>query len=1392
MAKKIFNLAIKIFTSYLMIVGVISSVYAQDTLTVGEARIKLVDDVPMYINGTIINNDSAIFNSGNIYIKGNIINNHTSELFTKGEEGRVIFIGDTLQQVAGQYPVRFNKLKLEKPDSLLFGQTITVSDSVIFIKGIINLNGENMYLDNSDLSVNGLLDVEKDTARIVSDSGYVWSELPLATYISQKGLGMGLHLSNISGGDLKIERGHTSEITVTDGSIKKYFNLYPTNANQDADVSIYYLDNADFDDVNCTEADFKLWSSYTEGYYYENKYGELYAADDSVFTNGDIINIQNPTRITIADHICDNPPIVDLGGDTMHICFGNTESINAGNPGYDFMWNTGATTQQIYVSTTGNYFVTVTDPHGCFTIDSITVVIDSIPHPEFTTVSGGSYECAGDTFYFTNTSTIDISGAPMTYLWEFGDGSSSIDSVSSVAYLTAGNYTVTLTVSSVDGCQRIATKDLVVNPLPVVSFNYNNVCSLEPISFTNTTSGAIMSNNWQFGDGNTSSTSDPIYTYAGTGSYDVVLTVVNNYGCVDSLTQTAMVYAPGTADFTINDAEVCQGNSSVFHNSSTVASGTLTYVWDFGNGMSSTTANPIIMYDTVGIYDVSLIATTENGCNDTITIPVTIFPNPVPDFTLNDVCLGDTVYFVNTTTINPAEVLTYEWSFGDATTSTDIDFNKIYTSQGSYTVNLIATSTNGCSQSISKTVNIYPNPTSNFVCQPVCEGDASVFQNNSYPNDGSLSYLWDFGDSNTSIEDNPNYIYLTAGTFNVELIATSAYGCSDTINQYVIVYPNPIVDIGDTIYHCFDSYIIDAQNTGFTYLWSTNAQSQSITVYTDDNYSVTVTSNDGCSTVDNVQVYLNTPVVINLGGDIIDACDFITLDAGYPGADYLWSTTETTRTILVTTSGTYSVTVTNQGCTGDTSAVVNIHQSPIVDLGNDITVCDGTIVNLDAQNSGADFEWSTSETSQTINVTSGGDYWVAVTNQYSCTTYDTVLVTFNPLPILNFPDDTTVCGSTILDAVNLGSTYLWNDASTSQTLFVSTTGQYWVEVIAGNNCSLSDTVNITVNPAPIVDLGNDASICNGDILVLDAENIGSSYLWHTGATTQTLEVSASSDYWVSVTNSFNCSVIDTINILVNPKPTVNLGANQFLCANQSALLDAGSDGISYLWNSTSGFTSTNSSVLVSDSGQYWVDVTNIHNCVSSDSVLVQYSDFSISAYFLAPTEAKIGDTIQFVDVSYPTPDTYLWEFKDGITSEEPLPTHIYYIEGTFNVLLSVGNNFCSDTISKYILIEGTNKYFAYPDSVFDEEPETLFEIYTSKIYPNPNNGRFIYELEINEQSQVNLYLYNINGQLLYREEIDNASYLLKSYSFEYLKPGIYIYKMIVRDKTETYKVVKYN
>lgn len=241
-----------------------------------------------------------------------------------------------------------------------------------------------------------------------------------------------------------------------------------------------------------------------------------------------------------------------------------------------------------------------------------------------------------------------------------------------------------------------------------------------------------------------------------------------------------------------------------------------------------------------------------------------------------------------------------------------------------------------------------------------------------------------------------------------------------------------------------------------------------------------------------------------------------------------------TPTPLVNASGTYILTVTDTmtNClASDTAIVTSDTTTPIVDLGADtiLTVCFATII-LDAGNPGSMYLWNTGETTQTIIVGMTGTYYVIVTDSSGCMGSDTINVTI-PFVDVDLGPDTTVCGCITLDADNQGSTYLWCDGSTYQTFEACTTGMYCVKVITGYGCVDYDTIMITVNPPLVVDLGPDI-IQNGGTVTLDADITNASYLWSTGDTTQTIEVSMSGTYWVEVTDSLGCVGEDTVMVTI--------------------------------------------------------------------------------------------------------------------------------------------------------------------------------------------------------------------------------------------------------------------
>ena len=198
----------------------------------------------------------------------------------------------------------------------------------------------------------------------------------------------------------------------------------------------------------------------------------------------------------------------------------------------------------------------------------------------------------------------------------------------------------------------------------------------------------------------------------------------------------------------------------------------------------------------------------------------------------------------------------------------------------------------------------------------------------------------------------------------------------------------------------------------------------------------------------------------------------ITLTAGNAGATYAWSNTTTNQTLLVTAAGTYTVTVTNaNGCSKSDDITINQGVVPVVSLGADRAICAGNVVNLNAGNPGAFFIWSTNVTTQAINVTPAATttYTVTVTNTDGCTASDNVVVTVNPLPVVNLGLDTTICTSQIPFTLNAGgnfSSYFWSTGDPTQTTQVSAAGTYIVTVVDSNGCEDQDDIKVTVVVCP--------------------------------------------------------------------------------------------------------------------------------------------------------------------------------------------------------------------------------------------------------------------------------------------------------------------------------------
>jgi len=464
----------------------------------------------------------------------------------------------------------------------------------------------------------------------------------------------------------------------------------------------------------------------------------------------------------------------------------------------------------------------------------------------------------------------------------------------------------------------------------------------------------------------------------------------------------------------------------------------------------------------------------------------------------------------------------------------------------------------------------------------------------------------------------------TSGTYQYT-IADPNPVCPDSIESFnVVVGQGPTLDFGNDTNLCTnDTLLLDATNDNATYLWQDNSTGATFNVTQPGTYWVQVS--DSCAVVSDTIVvqYFNYPTV-SIGNDT-NLCmgDTIALDATTTNATYQWSTNQATPNITVQSQGSYWVGVTVNGCTTYDTILTNFHPSPSVNLGPDTTLCQGQSIILQANNTNATYQWQDGSANPIFFVNSTGTYWVeaAINN---CKDSDTINVTVTPLPTPNLGNDTALCtGETFtLDATSPNCTYAWHDGSTNATFVVNQAGTYWVS--ATNNCgTVAETLLVTYNPIPNVDLGPDFNICDDSDTTISAQMSGASYLWNDNSTASTLQINQSGPYWVNVTVK-GCTGQDTINASVLPTPVVNLGSDSVLCSNQPALLNAGNPNASYLWIDGS----TAQDFTVNTKGQYWVQVF-MGQCSASDTIFFDEIDCEVIVVMpniFTPNADDVNDT----------------------------------------------------------------------------------------------------------------------------------------------------------------------
>ncbi len=399
---------------------------------------------------------------------------------------------------------------------------------------------------------------------------------------------------------------------------------------------------------------------------------------------------------------------------------------------------------------------------------------------------------------------------------------------------------------------------------------------------------------------------------------------------------------------------------------------------------------------------------------------------------------------------------------------------------------------------------------------------------------------------------------------------------------------------------------------GTNYLWSTGASTSIITVTPSatTTYTVTVTSGN-CTASATITVTVSNSVNATImGNNTICAGDMATLN-GSGGTSYLWSTSATTQTIVVspTVTTTYTLTVSSGSCSDTAQYTVNVLPPPVASINGTSPVCLGSGTTLTASG-GVSYLWNTSATTTAINITptSTTTYTVTVTDQNGCSATATATVMVNALPTVIITGNNILCtgDNTTLNASG-GISYIWNTGATTSSLSVSPTSvtTYTVTVTDNNGCTATATITLTVSPPPVASISNDTSICSGQTISIIAG--GGNYSWSTGATSAGVTISPTTTTTYSVIVSIgSCTDTAYVTVTVNPDPVANAGPDISIIVGSNSQLNATGGG-SYSWSPSGGLSCTNCPDPIASPSvttTYCVVVTNGSGCTDSDCMTI--------------------------------------------------------------------------------------------------------------------------------------------------------------------------------------------
>ncbi|HEX4886492.1 MAG TPA: PKD domain-containing protein [Luteibaculaceae bacterium] len=876
----------------------------------------------------------------------------------------------------------------------------------------------------------------------------------------------------------------------------------------------------------------------------------------------------------------------DLGPD-RNLCKGESFTIELNEETFhktpnSVIWSTGQTGYSITVTQSGTYRVDV-EIDGCLRSDSIYV---DFQDPAAFTLGPDPLLCQGQTHI------LDVRAYGSQITWE--DGTSA--PVRNIPY-PGGTYHV-----------EIINGSCILKDTIQVAFQDQHAINLGPDQ--NECLGTVVPLSTPYpGEQHKWTINGQVYTtdtlsISQSGPHQIKVEVTIGV-CIASDEKLVIIENPPVPNLG-PDTTVCE-NQTVQLSPKILAANS--YLWSTGS------TAPTITVSQAGTYDVRVI---KGAC--TVFDTITVIHDLLPVFDLGPdptICEDKTAVF----DASGATGSSFAWNTGANTSSIEVSMPGTY----------IATATRGACQ-FSDQVNLLVDRIPVFTLGSdalICLGDSSTYTC-PIPN---ATYLWNTGSTG------PQEVYKTSSPV---ILQVTRGMCSFADTAQVTVQNPPSLSIGPDQRICSDSIAIFASNVSSgVFNWHNGMNTPSITTQTAGWQVLTLT--DGpCIVKDSALLTVDLPPTVNLGVDYVvcDQLDAI-LDSKVPNATYLWSTGETQQAIRVTQAGTYNVFVQLGECKRRDTIRIDIQPMHTVSLPADQVLCRGEQLELNAITSATNpqFTWNTGQQSPSIVVTSTNSYSVQVTTGV-CTNADTILVTFVSPPQVDLGPNLYRClGETIvLDAYNLGASYQWSTGENSPQITVNRDGVYAVTANIGP-CITRDEIDIRFHQPPVLDLGPDLNLCEGEVGQLSIPvDGGSSYSWSTGQTGTKINVQAPGSYVAEVSHG-PCILRDTALVMVWPLPAPTLG-DTMLCPGDSLILSASCTDCSYIWNDLL----TEPTRWAYSGNTYQVAIETSHGCKLEQQVVVYTDPDCIDELFVPNSFTPNSDGVN--DAFYPVVgNTTITDFK---------------------------------------------------------------------------------------------------------------------------------------------------